>query len=122
VTQNQKAVLIVEDDVLIRMNAVDMAVRDGFLVFEAENADRAIELLELHPEIGLVFTDIEMPGSMDGLKLVHYVRHRWPPIKLIVASGKIRLDIALLPDGGLFFAKPYDENTILRAIRSLLAA
>jgi DNA-binding NtrC family response regulator len=119
---NQGAVLIVEDDFFIRADTVDMVTQEGFVVFEAANADEAIAILEVHPEIGLMFTDIEMPGTMDGLKLAEYVRHRWPPIKLIVTSGKISLDKAALPQGGLFFSKPYDHSKVLAAMRRMLAA
>lgn len=118
----QNAVLVVEDDFFIREDAVDMATQAGFVVFEAANADEAIAILETHPEIGLIFTDIEMPGTMDGLKLVEYVRHRWPPIKLIVTSGKVSLDKAALPEGGLFFSKPYDHSKVSAAMRRMLAA
>jgi len=119
---NGSAILIVEDSGVIRLGAVDMAEREGFLVFEAANADDAITILEAHPEIRLVFTDIEMPGSMDGLKLARYVSLRWPPIRLIVASGKMPREQAALPDGVLFFAKPYRQSEIATAMRSLLAA
>ncbi|MES2253858.1 MAG: response regulator [Pseudomonadota bacterium] len=116
------AILVVEDIGLIRMDAVDMAERAGFLVFEAANADDAITILETHPEIRLVFTDIEMPGSMDGLRFARYVSLRWPPIKLIVASGKVPREKADLPQGGLFFCKPYRHGEIATAMRALLAA
>ena len=116
------AILIVEDSGLIRLGAVDMAEREGFLVFEAANADDAIIILEQHPEIRLVFTDIEMPGSMDGLKLVRYISLRWPPIQLIVASGKVPREQTALPENVLFFSKPYRHTEIATAMRSLLAA
>ena len=69
------------------MGAVLIVEEAGYEAVEASNADEAIRILEADPTIRLVFTDIDMPGSMDGLKLAHYVRGRWPPIKLIVASG-----------------------------------
>jgi CheY-like chemotaxis protein len=116
------AILVVEDSGPIRLGAVDMAEREGFLVFEAANADDAIAILEAHPEIRLVFTDIEMPGSMDGLKLARYVSLRWPPIRLILASGTMLREQAMLPDDVLFFAKPYRQTEIATAMRSLLAA
>lgn len=119
---NSCAILIVEDSGPIRLGAVDMAEREGFLVFEAANADDAIAILEAHPEIRLVFTDIEMPGSMDGLKLAQYISLRWPPIRLIVVSGEVPRERAALPDGMLFFAKPYRQSDIATAMRSLLAA
>jgi len=122
VDHHGSAILIVEDSGLIRLDAVEMAAREGFLVFEASNADDAIVILEAHPEIRLVFTDIEMPGSMDGLKLAQYVSRRWPPIKLIIASGKVPREKAELPEGGLFFSKPYRHTEITTAMRTLLAA
>jgi CheY-like chemotaxis protein len=76
-------VLIVEDEFLLRADAADSIERAGFQVYQASNADDAIRVLETHEDIRVVFTDINMPGSMDGLKLAHYVRRRWPPIKLV---------------------------------------
>ena len=105
-SENQ-VVLIVEDDQLIRMHAADM-VRDlGFETLEAANADDAMSLLEKCSDITVVFTDIEMPGSMDGLHLVAVVRDRWPPIALLITSGRpAPLDTAL-PRGARFVSKPY---------------
>ncbi len=120
--ENSPAILIVEDNLVIRMDLVDQAERDGFTVFEAGSADQAIAILEAQPAIRLVFTDIEMPGSMDGLKLAAYVRDRWPPIKLMVASGKVRCCDSDLPEGGLFFSKPYNPAQVSKAMHSLLAA
>src|ERR1700690_1724773 len=85
------AVLVVEDESLIRMGMISSLEDDGFLIYEAGNADEAICMLEEHAEIRLVFTDINMPGSMDGLKLAHYARGRWPPVKIIVTSGQLRV-------------------------------
>lgn len=84
---NGITVLVVEDETLLRMNIALSLEQEGFRVYEAENADQAIAVLEAHAEIGLMFTDIDMPGSMDGLKLATAVRNRWPPIKIIVTSG-----------------------------------
>jgi len=101
---------------LIRMDAVDMAQRAGFLVFEAANADDAIAILEAHPEIRLVFTDIEMPGSMDGMKLAAAVRDRWPPVHIIITTGKVRpLEI---PANALFIPKPYVGQAVVLAMRT----
>ncbi|HEY4274157.1 MAG TPA: response regulator [Rhizomicrobium sp.] len=119
--ENSPGILIVEDNLVIRMDLVDQAERDGFTVFEAGTADQAIAILEAHRDIRLVFTDIEMPGSMDGLKLAAYIRDRWPPIKLMVASGKIACRDSDLPEGGLFFAKPYNPALVSKAMHSLLA-
>ena len=118
---NFKAViLVVEDDAVIRMCAVDLVVAAGFEALEAASADEAIRILEARPDIHLVFTDVQMPGSMDGIKLAHYIRERWPPVKLIVASGKTIIDETDLPAGARFFLKPYYENAIVEAMVGML--
>jgi len=102
----KRSVLVVEDDELIRLNAADM-VRDlGFEAIEATNADHAIALLESRPDISVVFTDIQMPGSMDGLRLIAVIRDRWPPVALLVTSGRINPPSSTLPPGTRFVAKP----------------
>jgi CheY-like chemotaxis protein len=112
------AVLIVEDEPLVRLCAVETVEGAGFEVIEAANADEAIRILESRSDIRVVFTDIHMPGSMDGLKLAHAVRNRWPPIKIIVTSGRERVAEQDLPAGGRFFAKPYDPSEIKDALRA----
>jgi two-component system, response regulator PdtaR len=116
------AVLMVEDDPLIRMGAVYLIEDAGFKVYEAGSADAAIALLELHKEIRLIFTDVDMPGSMDGLKLAHYVRGRWPPVKIIVTSGHIKVTEESLPAGAIFLPKPYDPTEIAHKVRELIPA
>ena len=116
------AVLIVEDEPLIRMGTVYLIEDAGFEVYEAGSADAAIALLELHKEIRLIVTDVDMPGSMDGLKLAHYVRGRWPPVKIIVTSGHVKVTEESLPSGALFIPKPYDPAEITHKIRELVAA
>ena len=88
-------VLVVEDDPLLRMLAVEVVEEAGFIAIEARDADEAVILLESRTDIALLFTDINMPGSMDGLKLAHAVRDRWPPIKILVVSGKQQLQSSL---------------------------
>jgi len=116
------AVLIVEDEPLIRMGAVSLIEDAGFKVYEAGCADEAIQILELHDEIRLIFTDVHMLGSMDGLKLAHYVRGRWPPVKIIVTSGKIKVPGEELPAGALFVGKPYLPEHITHKVREMMAA
>jgi two-component system, response regulator PdtaR len=113
-------VLVVEDDALIRMAAVEWVESIGYEAVDARNADQAIRILESRMDIVLVFTDVEMPGSMDGIKLSHYIRDRWPPIHLIVASGKTILDQSHLPASAMFFRKPYDGQAIADAISAFL--
>src|SRR6202048_1619582 len=91
-------VLIVEDEALLRMDAVDMIAAAGFEAVEAANADEAIEILEARRDITVGFTDIQMPGSMEGLKLARAVRGRWPPIKIVATSGHVDVAKTDLPE------------------------
>jgi CheY-like chemotaxis protein len=100
-------ILVVDDEPLVLMSTVDFLQDEGFEVLEAGNADEAIALLETNPAISILFTDVDMPGSMDGLKLSAAVRKRWPPVRIVVTSGHRIVDITDLPDGGVFFSKPY---------------
>src|SRR5881227_2598763 len=101
-------VLVVEDELLLRMRAVDMVEDAGFTSVEAVDADEAVAILESRSDISLLFTDIQMPGSMDGLKLAHAVHDRWPSIKIILVSGKIKLSDAERPADSRFFGKPLE--------------
>ena len=83
-------VLVVEDEMLLRMRAVDIVEDAGFTSVEAVDADEAVAILESRSDIAMVFTDIQMPGSMDGLQLAHIVHKRWPPIKIILVSGQLK--------------------------------
>ncbi len=103
---------------MVRLCAVETIEEAGFEVIEAANADEAIRILESRRDIRVVFTDVHMPGSMDGLKLAHAVRDRWPPIKIIVTSGRERVAAQDLPAGGRFFAKPYDPGEIKETLRA----
>ena len=115
-------VLVVEDEFLLRMDAVDMIRAAGFEVVEASNADQAIEILENRLDITVVFTDIQMPGSMDGLKLAQAVRGRWPPIKIVATSGHLHVQETDLPTGGRFLPKPYSPGQITGMLRELISA
>lgn len=114
-------VLVVEDDWLLRLIAVEVVEDAGLVAIEAANADEAIAILECRADIALIFTDVDMPGSMDGLKLAHAVRHRWPPIKIIIVSGKTHLSNAELPSDARFFSKPYSVPNMISELRSLVA-
>ncbi|MBY5313721.1 response regulator [Rhizobium leguminosarum] len=120
--KNGKAVvLVVEDSTLIRMSAVDLVFSAGYEALEACDADEAIRILEARNDIDLVFTDVQMPGTMDGIKLSHYIRDRWPPVRLIVASGAAILEESDLPTGSRAFSKPYDNHAITDAMAHLLS-
>jgi CheY-like chemotaxis protein len=111
--ENSKTVvLIVEDELMVRLCAVQMVEEAGFEVVEAASADEAIRILESSSDIRVMFTDIQMPGSMDGLKLAHAVSNRWPPIKIIVTSGRGPVTEHDLPEGGRFLGKPYSPMQI----------
>jgi len=120
--KDKAVVLVVEDNTIIRMGAVDLVLAAGYEALEACDADEAIRILEARSDIDLVFTDVQMPGTMDGIKLSHYIRNRWPPVKLIVASGAAILEESSLPSGSRFFPKPYDEHAITDAMARLLAS
>jgi CheY-like chemotaxis protein len=94
--------LIVEDKLLVRLLAVEIAEEAGFSVLEATEADEAIRVLQKRPDIRVVLTDIDMPGSLDGLELAHAIRHRWPPIQVVLTSGKMRPAPGELPERSHF--------------------
>lgn len=113
-------VLIVEDDPLLRMLAVEVVEEAGFVTLEAGNADEAVALLESHLDISLLFTDIDMPGSRDGLKLAHAVHDRWPLIKILIVSGKVRVQSIELPSNSCFVGKPYRTAALVAELHSLV--
>ena len=114
-------ILIVEDDALVLLDAADMIQSAGYDVLEASNADEAIKILESRSDIEVIFTDIEMPGSMNGLRLAEAVRGRWPPIKIIATSGHFQKGNVTLPSGGWFLPKPYTSEQVTTALREVRA-
>jgi CheY-like chemotaxis protein len=113
-------VLIVEDEFLIRIDARAAVEMAGFDVVEAGDADEAIAVLAARNDVRLIFTDVHMPGSMDGLKLAHFVRDRWPPVKIVATSGRVRLAESDLPEGVRFVPKPYSAAEITATLRELI--
>ena len=111
-------VLVVEDDGLINMMVRDELQQEGYEVVSAYSADEAIEILECRDDIRIIFTDIEMPGSMDGLKLAALVSDRWPPIHIIITTGRRRPPDHLMPKGSAFVDKPYPPVRMLETIKS----
>src|SRR5450631_3352329 len=116
------AILIVEDDQLLKFLTVEMVQGAGFLALEAGNADEAVAILESRSDVALLLTDINMPGSMDGLKLAHAVRGRWPPIKILLVSGRVRLQLSQLPSSSRFVRKPYRTAAMVEELRSLVGS
>jgi CheY-like chemotaxis protein len=114
-------VLIVEDEPFVRMWVTDTLETAGFEVIEAGNADDAVRILETRSDIRAVFTDIDMPGSMDGLKLATAVRGRWPPIEIVLTSGHRRVALDALPARCVFISKPYAGENVVATLRQLTA-
>lgn len=110
-------ILVVEDEAFIRMDLVDFFEDAGFTVLEAEGADEAVALLADHPAVEALLTDINMPGSMDGIRLAHYVHDRYPPTILVVTSGATRPSAEELPCGARFMQKPFDPRAVLGFIQ-----
>jgi two-component system, response regulator PdtaR len=119
-TPSSALVLVVEDEPFVRMDAIETLQEAGFRVIEAANADEAIAILEGRRDVSVVLTDIQMPGSMDGLKLAATIHNRWPPIALIVTSGRNFVRQRDLPEHGHFLPKPYNETRLVEAIRAAL--
>lgn len=114
-------VLIVEDEILVRMDIVDQLEDLGFRVLEAANADEAVLILGQHADIQVMFTDVDMHGEMDGLKLAAAVRDRWPPVKIIVTSGHHDVQLSDMPLDSRFFTKPYQASAIAAAAREMVS-
>lgn len=115
----RQKVLVVEDEPLLRMMAVDVVADAGFEAIEAKDADEAVRILEARDDIVIIFTDIDMPGSMDGMKLAAAVHDRWPPIHIIVTSGHVKATDLILPEGAVFFPKPYDTQRVSEQLSSM---
>ncbi|MGD0434572.1 MAG: response regulator, partial [Acetobacteraceae bacterium] len=118
-----KIVLVAEDQMLVRMEAADALTLQGYEVMEVDGADDALAVLEARAaDIGVLFTDIQMPGSMDGLALAHHARRNWPWIGLLIASGKERPSSTEMPAGCRFLSKAYDPDHMVDQVRELIAA
>ncbi|WP_027171086.1 response regulator [Methylobacterium sp. 10] len=111
-------VLVVEDDDLVRLCAVEMLEDAGFIVVEARHADEAWFVLHERMDIGVLFTDVDMPGTMDGVALAERVNDHWPDIRLVLTSGRHRFADREVPDHGLFVPKPYSTDQVIEAIRN----
>ncbi|UVK46496.1 response regulator [Mesorhizobium sp. AR07] len=119
-TKTPATVLVVEDEAFLLFAIADELREAGYQVLEASNADQAIGLLESRQDISILFTDIDMPGSMDGLRLSAAVRDRWPPVKIIITSGKRQPAQDAMPSGGVFLPKPYAPAAVAATILGLL--
>lgn len=115
-------VLVVEDELVLRLRAVDIVEDAGFTAIEAVNADEALLILESRADISLLFTDIQMPGSIDGLMLAQAVHKRWPAIKIILVSGQVKLSEADKPTDSRFFGKPLEVKQMIAELQKMVGA
>jgi two-component sensor histidine kinase/ActR/RegA family two-component response regulator len=113
-------VLVVEDEMVLRMRAADIVEDAGFHPVEAVNADEALAILESRSDISLLFTDIQMPGTMDGLKLAQAVHDRWPAIKIILVSGQVSPSEADRPADSRFFGKPLGVEQVIAELQAMV--
>jgi two-component sensor histidine kinase len=113
-------VLVVEDEMILRMRAIDIVEDAGFNPVEAVNADQAISILESRSDISLLFTDIQMPGSIDGLRLAHAVHERWPSVKIILVSGQVKPSETETPEGSRFFGKPLGVEQMITELQAMV--
>lgn len=119
-TADAAIILVVEDEPLLRLAAVDLVEAAGYVALAAADATEAVRILEARADIRIVFTDIDMPRGVDGLKLAAIVRERWPPIKVILVSGHLEDPGPMIAADTAFFAKPYREEQIVETIRRML--
>ncbi|WP_298268496.1 response regulator [uncultured Bradyrhizobium sp.] len=113
-------VLVVEDEPLLRMAALDMVEEAGFEPVEAADATEAVRILEARFDIRIVFSDIDMPRGIDGMKLAALIRNRWPPIDIILTSGHVDASEVDLPVRSMFFSKPYNEKVVVAAMKKFV--
>lgn len=112
-------VLVVEDEMLVRMNTVEMVEEAGYAALEAANADEALAILDRRSDIQIVFTDINMPGSMNGIELAGAIAENWPGIRVGLTSGRFILRDEDLPENDRFILKPFDTGQIANVLRDL---
>ena len=114
-------VLVVEDEPLLRLSAADMLAEAGFEVIEAANAAEAIDILDRRKDIHPVFSDIDMPDGIDGLRMAAIIRDRWPPIDIVLTSGHVAPDVSTLPARCVFYPKPYRHRQVIDALKRFAA-
>lgn len=120
-TRKPPAVLIVEDEPLIRMDAIDIVEDAGFRTYEAASADAALLVMERVDDIAILFTDVDMPGSMNGLELAAHVRNTRPSVKILITSGIFNVDQSPLPNGSVVIQKPYAMGHVTRKLQEIAA-
>lgn len=119
-TELVDTILVVEDEALVRINSADILGDAGYDILEAADADEALRVLTQHQSVQLLFSDIDMPGTMNGLDLARVVHQRWPHIKLLLTSGHHCISNNLMPADGKFVAKPWNQDVLIARVRDLL--
>jgi CheY-like chemotaxis protein len=122
VTSHRVVILVVEDEPFVRMMAVDALIEHGMTVLEADCVEEALEVIQAEARIDLLFTDINMPGDLDGLDLAEIAHRRQPDLKLIVTSGGMNVAADDIPDHGVFIPKPYDTRALAQMVEAKLSA
>lgn len=112
-------ILVVEDEPLIRALVADVLAERGLEVREASTANEALAIMAQRPDVKVLFSDINMPGALDGLELAHQVHRQWPDVELILTSGRDKISKEHIPDDGTFISKPYDIETVADRIYDL---
>jgi two-component system, response regulator PdtaR len=115
-------VLVVEDEPLVRMVAAEGLEDAGFEVLEAESAADALDILNRRPDVDFLFTDVNMPGDVDGVELARLVHERWPALRIVVTSGKDHVKKSDIPDQGRFVPKPYRTHEVVHLIEEMASA
>ena len=114
-------VLVVDDEALLRWHATDVLVSAGYRVVEADNAAVALQILEDRQDVRVLFTDVQMPGPLDGIDLARQVHQRWPDVLLLVTSGHLKFSNSDIPDDGCFVSKPYRSSDLIGTVDRLIA-
>lgn len=112
-------ILVVDDEPIIRLDAVAMIEDAGFIAYEAADAEEALGLISAHPEVSVLFTDINMPGPLDGLELARRIHDGWPMVQLVITSGRVMPSPDEIPDHGHFVAKPYQTSAVVDLLRTI---
>lgn len=118
----QAVVLIVEDEPLVRMMVIELFEDEGFEVLEASNADQALSVFGQREDVALLFTDVEMPGSIDGYGLARWVHANRPEVKTMIVSGRALPRAGDIPDGAAFIGKPYDHDDVMRRVQVMMGS
>ena len=114
---HNKVALVVDDEVFARLFATQILLDEGFTVLEAEDAQAGLTMLSRNDDVTVLFTDVSMPGEMDGIGLMEWVRQHRPEVALVVTSGRVEVAQTQLPRSARFLPKPYTANALMTAIR-----